>query len=269
MDFQHPWRPFHFHSPIPTIMQHRNLHPVDTRNAVLPGYLDQLQTWIEFLPQQFSNSSVPCPKATLLCGLPGVGKGTCARIIARTLQLPLFLLDGSIPLNAMNRLSDKGQPFVLWIDQPGAEHLGIIRWLQAQNSTAAFMVFTTDAPHKLQAGFLRSDVVLSIWHIDLPDLCQRSGLWGELLAASIPGHHEHDSVKLGQLSPMFTAGEVRAAYDHAVRAAGGIPAPGILIDAVLAMKPIAPSMDEHVACLRAWALVHARSATSQSPCREL
>ncbi|MCB1129742.1 MAG: hypothetical protein KDN05_01340 [Verrucomicrobiae bacterium] len=239
-----------------------------TADAVLPGYFDQLRAWIERLPEKFNHPSVPPPKATLLCGLPGVGKGTAARVIARTLQRPLFLLDGSIPLNALNRLADANEPFVLWIDQPGHNHTGILRWLQTQNTPTAFVVFTTDAPHKLPAGFARADVVESSWHLDLPDLGQRSGLWGDLLSAMIPGHHEHDSVKLAQLSPMFTAAEIRGAYDNAMREAGGIPDPGVLIDAVLAMRPVALSLDQDLACLRAWARSHARSASSEASCRE-
>ena len=133
-----------------------------------------------------------------------------------------------------------------------------------EKGTAAkvFVVFTTDAPHRLPPALTRSDVIESIWHLDLPTLKQRSALWGDLLSATISGHHTHDSVKLGQLSGVFTPAEIHAAYDRARRECGGMPKPGALIDAVLALKPLALRMDADLACLRAWAHGHARAASS-------
>lgn len=250
-------------------MKHLNLFPVDTRNAILPGHHDQLQAWIDRLPGWFAEPRVPWPKATLLCGLPGVGKATATKVIAKTLNRPLFLLDGSIPLTELSRLVDKEDPFVLWMDRPGEQHLAILRWLQSPDDFKVFVVFTTDAPHKLPPGFTRADVVSSAWHLDLPDLRQRSALWGDFLADSIPGHHEHDSVRLSQVSPMFAPVEIRAAYDNATRECGGVPKPGALIDAVLATKALALRMDEHLACLRAWAHEHACSAASKSVMSEV
>jgi hypothetical protein len=215
-------------------MKHRFLFPVDSRNAVLPEYYNQLHSWIEHLPKWFADSRVPCPKATLLCGMPGVGKGTAVAIIAKTLNQPLFLLDGSIPLTDLNRLADEGQPFVIWVDRPDEQHFGLIRWLLNHDAATVFVVFTSDAPHKLPYGFTRADVISSVWHMDLPNLRQRSALWGEMLSARISGHHTHDSVKLGQLSGMFTPAEISAAYDLACRECGGAPNPGALIDSVLA-----------------------------------
>jgi hypothetical protein len=245
-------------------MKHRNLFPVDTRNAVLPEHYDQLQAWIERLPSLFNNASVSAPTATLLCGIPGVGKGTAAGIIARTLNRPLFLLDGSIPLTDLDSQADGNEPFVLWIDQPGQEHAGIIRWIQDAELGKAFVVFSTDEPHRLPAVFTRADVVSSIWHMELPTLNQRSALFGELLSSRIAGHHTHDSVKLGQLSGLFTPAEIHAAYDRACQECGGVPKPGALIDVVLALKPLALRMDAELACLRAWAHEHALAAVSAS-----
>lgn len=250
-------------------MKHRNLYLIETRDAVLPGYFDELQAWTETLPEQFTNTSIPPPKATLLCGLPGVGKGIAAKVIARILQRPLFLLDGSIGLNTLNRMMHSESPCVLWIDRPGDSHLGVHRWLLEQRFPFAYVVFTTEAPHRLSPGFMRTDAVNTVWHLDLPDLRQRSALWGDLLFANVPGFHEHDSVTLGQLSPMCTAAEIRAAFDQAMRLSRGVPRPSALIDSVLALKPVAITMDEHLACLRAWTWLHARSASSKPSCREV
>ena len=245
-------------------MKISNLRLINTENAKIPSYHDQLIAWIDRLPAWFTSTATPRPKATLLCGLPGVGKGDATKVIARTLNRPLFRLDPwSHFSDAISQLTTKKTGCVLWVDRPGEFHFGLLRWL-LDDSPDVLVVFTSDAPHRLPPGFTRADVVSSVWHLELPDLPQRNGLWGELLSAAIPGFHEHDSVKLGQLSPMFTPAEIRAAFEMAVRNSGGTPVPGALIDAVLAFRPLAPSMDEHLACLRAWSRVHALEAAAGS-----
>lgn len=242
-------------------MNHRNLFPVSTHDAVLPGHYDQLQAWIENLPGLFNSPSVPSPKATLLCGIPGVGKGTAAKVISRTISRPLLLLDGSIPLTDLNSLVHDKEPFVLWVENPTEQHAGFIRWLQEPEDAKVLVVFTTDAPHRLPPAFTRADIVESIWHMDVPTLKQCSALWGDLLSSRIAGHHQHDSVKLGRISGMFTPAEIYAAFDRASRECGGTPKPGALVDEVLALKPLALRMDAELACLRAWAHEHARGAS--------
>ncbi len=66
------------------------------------------------------------------------------------------------------------------------------------------------------------------------------------------------------MSPMFTPCEIQAAFDSARRDAGRAPDEGQLIDSVLRLRPVTLSMDEEVACLRAWARVHACDAASKS-----
>ena len=243
-------------------MKHQNLFPVDTHNVVLPGHFTNLKKWMHRLPALFSSPSISPSKVTLLCGIPGVGKGAAVRVIAKTLGRPLFLLDGAIPLTSLSRIAIEAEPSVLWVDCLGDENTGLLRWLQTTEATNVFVVFTTDAPHRLPPVFTRADVVDTVWHLDLPTLRQRSGLWGELLFARITGPHTHDSVKLGQLSGMFTPAEIGATYDRAVLSCGAPPNEGALIDAVLAMKPLALRMDEGLACLRAWAREHALGASS-------
>ena len=248
------------------IMKHPYLHPVDPGTNNVPVCYDRLQSWINRLPAWLADPSIPKPKATLLCGLPGTGKGNSVKAIARVLQRPLFRLDPACDRPALAEittlLTQHKTPCVLWADQPGEVHAGMHRWLLDNTTQPAFVVFTTDTPQKLPAGFTRADVVESAWHLDLPGTRQRSALWGELLAAAYTGHHENDSVKLAQISPMFTAGEIHAAFEHAHRECGRLPDEGHLIDAVLRLRPVGCSMDEQLACLRAWALTHACVAAS-------
>ena len=245
---------------------HPYLHPIDPGTNNLPVCYDRLSSWISLLPAWLANPSTPPPRATLLCGLPGTGRGRAVRAIARALCRPLFRLDPATDRPALAEiitLLNTDAPCVLWVDQPGEQHAGIHRWL-LDRARPTFVVFTTCAPHKLPAGFTRADIVECAWHLDLPDVRQRSALWGELLAAAYTGHHENDSVKLAQMSPMFTRCEIQAAFDSARRDAGGSPDEGQLMDVVLQLRPVGCSMDEDVACLRAWARVHACDAASKS-----
>jgi hypothetical protein len=247
-------------------MKHPFLHPVDPGHTPVPICYDALQAWVDRLPGWFADPAIPNPKATLLGGLPGIGKAIAVKAFARMLRQPLFRLDPACDASALAEitrlLQAEKHPCVLWIDQPGDVHVGIHRWLLDVDPSPAFVTFTTNAPQMLPPGFTRADVVESVWHLDLPNVTQRSTLWGELLAAANPGYHEHDSVTLGQMSPMFTPGEIRAAYENATREAGQIPEEGQLIDAVLALRPVALSMDEQLACLRAWARAHALEAAA-------
>lgn len=249
-------------------MKHPFLHPVTPGNINIPACYDRLQSWADQLPVWFADPSTPKPKATLLCGLPGTGKGSAAKSIARALGRPLFRLDPGCDASALAdvlaQLGAQKQPAVLWVDQPGPVHTGIHRWLLDHEMSPAFVVFTTDRPHRLPEGFVRADVIESTWHLDLPDYLQRCTLWHEVIKAANPGYHPHDTVRLAQLSIRFTAGEVRAAFDHATRAAGGFPDEGQLIDSILALKPVANSMDETLACLRQWACAHAMESAAKS-----
>ena len=243
-------------------MKNTLLHPVDPGNINIPACYDRLQSWLDRLPGWFSNPVIPAPGATLLCGLPGSGKGSTVKAIARVLGRPLCRLDPACDPMALamilTRLGADKVPAVLWVDQPTAIHTGIHRWLLDSDLPPAFVVFTTHAPHSLPDGFLRADV------LDLPDNRQRCSLWHEVIVASNPGHHLHDTVRLAQLSIRFTVGEVRAAIDHATREAGGFPDEGTWSDAILALRPIAHDMDESLACLRQWAVTHAQDAASKS-----
>ena len=248
-------------------MKHPYLHPVEPHNPTVPVCYDRLGSWLARLPEWFADPHVPVPRATLLCGLPGTGRGRVAQAIARVLRRPLHRLDAAADGHALaeiRALLAIDDPCVLWADQPGEPHTDLHHWLLDRPVPRVFVVYTTFTPQRLPAGFTRADVVESVWHLDLPDLRQRSALWGELLAAACPGYHGHDSVKLGQMSPMFTACEIQAAWDDARRVCGGTPDEGRLIDAVLRLRPVACQMDEGLACLRAWARAHATDASSET-----
>lgn len=242
-------------------MNLRHLHPVDTGDQPPPSYFDRLHGWMDSVADQFARGPAHLPRAALLCGLPGVGKATAAKALARSLGLPIARADPALHICGPHETGST-RPMVLWIDEP--QHAPILshRWLTDTTPTRVFAVFTTTAPQALPPWFTRADVMSAIWHLDLPDTRQRAEIWGDLLSAACVGHHDHDSVQLGHLSPMFTVAEIHAAFANACAVSGYPPHRESLIDSVLAIRPVAVSMDENLAHLRHWARVHAENASS-------
>lgn len=245
-------------------LDHPFVHRVDPGNSTVPICYDRLQDWIDRLPGWFTSPEIPSPKATLLCGLPGSGKGTTAKAIARALQRPLYRLDPACDAFASAEiltLLGSDDPCVLWIDSPGEAHSGLLRWL-LDREQLVFVVCTTDRPHRLPVGFTSRRIFCDIWHLDLPSMQQRIAIWSDLLSIRIEGHHLHDSVRLAQVSSMFTPGEIHEAYDDAVRQAGQAPNEGALIDSILKLRPVSHELDENLARLRDWTTSRAAVAAS-------
>ncbi len=244
--------------------EHPFLHSVDPGNSTVPVCYDRLQSWIDRLPGWLTSPEIPNPRATLLCGLPGCGKGNTAKAIASALQRPLYRLDPACDAFALAEiltLLGSLDPCVLWIENPGEAHVGLLRWL-LDREHPVFVVCTTDRPHRLPVGFTSRRIFCDVWHLDLPGMQQRSYIWRDLLTTRIEGHHLHDSVRLAQVSSLFTPGEIHEAYDDALRQCGKTPDEGALIDSILKLRPIANELDEELARMRAWTANRAAVAAS-------
>lgn len=245
-------------------MNHPFLHPVDPGTCRPPVCYDQLNTWIEELPREFAARNTPPPKATLLCGIPGSGKGLVVRAIAQGLNRPLHRLDPAcdpFALAEIATLLGVDKPSVLWIDQPGDAHLGIVHWLLDRESQPVFLVATTDRPYRLPMGFVRADVFDSIWHLDLPNPQQRSAVWDQVIVTPDPSPGRYDSTLLARDTALFTPGEIHAAYQRTMRIkAGKLPTERELALQSADIHPIAQDLDEQLSRLREWSARHARSA---------
>ncbi len=246
-----------------TILNHPFLHPVNVRNATLPAHLENLKAWLDRLPAQFGQS-IPSPRGTLLCGIPGSGKASVAAVIARTLQRTMFRLDPACDAFAVAeivRLLESSPPCVLFVEEPGQQHLGLIRRLLELDSRPVFLVAATVRPDKLPAGVFRRDLFDGVWHLDLPTLTERSKIWSELLDAHGPPVSGYDCVRLAQCSSRFTYGEIRAAHDSALRnSAGKVPSENDFLGAAVDARAGAHELDDHVSILRDWSLRHAARA---------
>ena len=243
-------------------MNHPFLHSIDAGDQSLPAHLETLLAWLERLPHQFK-AEVAAPKGTLLCGLPGSGKGIIAAVIAATLQRPLFRLDPACDPFAVAEivgLLGSMSPCVLLVNEPGEQHHGLVHWLLDQ-PRPVFVVTTTMRPTKLPTGFFRRDLFDTAWHLDLPKLGERCKIWSQHLNPHGSPVAGYDCVRLAQCTPRCTFAEIRAMHDSVVRGVGGkIPSENDFLGVAVRHRPSAHDMDDEVSILREWSARRAERA---------
>lgn len=262
-----------FHHPITTpypncMTHHPFVHPVDPGSLQLPDCYDKLHVWLNQLPAWFNQEKIPAPKATVLCGIPGSGKHLVVRTIARKLARPLYRLDPACDAFALAEilgLLGVEAPCVLWIDRPEQTHIGVIRWLLDHPARPLYLAVTTDRPHMLPLDFLRSDVIESVWHLDLPDASHRSKWWDGIIETPDPYPGRYDGTEPARLSELLTPGEIQAAYDATMRQTGGqLPSEHDLKSHAHDIRPIVHCCSELLATLRHWAATHATNGASKA-----
>lgn len=247
-------------------MIHPFLHPVKSGTTALPECFDQLHTWLKELPSWFANEHVPPPKATLLCGISSSGRGMAVHAITGVLNRQTYRLDPACDAFAMAEilaLLGANAPCVLWIDRPGETHTGVLPWLLDHERSSVFVVLTSDEPYKLPVEFMRSDVIESVWHFDLPNSQQRCELWHAFVPLDGSAGGGYDAVRLAHASAMFSVGEIQAASKRAQRKHPGKElSNNELLDEIFAIRPLAYECDEQLARLLDWATLRAKHAMS-------
>jgi MoxR-like ATPase len=227
------------------------------------------------------------PRGVLLLGVPGCGKSLCAKAIAQDWGLPLLKFDtanlyhkyvGESERNFKRamRTADRMAPVVLWIDElekafaSGGEDGGVsqrvlggfLSWMQ-DRAGAVFIVATANDVAKLPAEFLRKGRFDEIFFVDLPDAETRADIFRIHLERRSQPAAALDVRRLAEATPDFSGAEIEQAVVSglfASFAAGRALSTDALLAEIAATRPLAVTMAERVAGMRAWARDRTRPA---------
>jgi SpoVK/Ycf46/Vps4 family AAA+-type ATPase len=217
----------------------------------------------------------------LLLGVPGCGKSLSAKAVAAEWRLPLLRLDPSSLYNKYIGESERNfkramatadamAPVILWIDElekafasGGSEDGGVsqrilgtfLSWMQ-DRAGDVFVVATANDVHRLPPEFLRKGRFDEIFFVDLPDAATRA----EVLRIHL-ARRGHDAAAfpleaLAAVAHDFSGSELEQVVVSALYqsfADGGTLEPAALRAEIARTRPLAVTMAEPIAALRAWA----------------
>lgn len=268
--------------------------PVDEDMADIAG-LGGLKEWLQQRkqiivdPQRARDFGLSFPRGILLLGVPGCGKSLCAKAVANEWSLPLLKLD---PANLYNKYmgesernfkramqtSEKLAPVVLWIDelekafsssgdgQDGGTSKRIfgtfLSWLQ-EHKEDVFVVATANDVSQLPPEFLRKGRFDEVFFVDLPAAEARCAIIEIHLLKRRQEPDAFDLDVLTEATEGFSGAEIEQAIVAALFTAfsdGDNLNTATLLEEIGATRPIADTMPERIADLRAWAEGRVRSA---------
>jgi ATP-dependent 26S proteasome regulatory subunit len=268
--------------------------PVDANMADIAG-LAGLKEWLQQRkqiivdPQRARDFGLSFPRGILLLGVPGCGKSLCAKAVANEWSLPLLKLD---PANLYNkymgesernfkramRTSENLAPVVLWIDelekafsssgdgQDGGTSKRIfgtfLSWLQERKQDV-FVVATANDVSQLPPEFLRKGRFDEVFFVDLPSAEARRAIVDIHLRKRNQDRAAFDLDALTTATEGFSGAEIEQAIVAALFtafAAGNNLTTALLLEEIAATRPIADTMHERIAALRAWAAGRVRNA---------
>jgi SpoVK/Ycf46/Vps4 family AAA+-type ATPase len=222
------------------------------------------------------------PKGVLLLGVPGCGKSLCAKSVAREWGLPLLRLD---PANLYDRYmgdseknfrralqtAERMAPVVLWIDElekafassGGEEDGGVSRrifgsflsWLQDRQGDV-FVVATSNDVTTLPPEFIRKGRFDEVFFVDLPSPEVRREILSIHLAKRKHQGNGLDLDAVVRATEGFSGAELEQAIVAALYTAfarGSLLTTEILMEEIAETRPLARTMPERIAGLRAWA----------------
>ena len=224
--------------------------------------MDALRLWAGKAKDLLKGPPLTRPKALLLAGLPGTGKGACTRALARHLESPLLHFDALTDAAHLGEVLEtvrQSEPCVLWIDGLNPHCHALARWLSLHDEIPGLVVGTTDEPHQLGSALTRAGVFDEVFHLDLPDSSGRASIWDAVLKRFGLDPVSFDNVRLAQATGLFTPGEVMACVKRAVNSSERIDERSLL-EPIGRISPIGHREDEKLALIRRWAKVHALPA---------
>ena len=272
------------------VLKRRLLHTHGLLDAVdAPVSLDQvagvagLKRWLR-LRRPDLPGMLEAPRGVLLLGVPGAGKSLCAKAIATAWERPLLRLDPGVlydryvgeserRLRDALRQAEALAPTVLWIDEIEKAFASaasrssdgglsqrmfgsLLTWMQ-EHPASVFLVATANDIEALPPELLRKGRFDEIFFVDLPGREARVDLLRIHLARRGIDPATVDPVALAEAADGRSGAEIEQAVVAARYAAAdegaGPPTHQHLLAALTGSPPLAVTMAERIAALRAWA----------------
>lgn len=260
------------------------------------GGMGVLKDWLNKRSLAFTPEAkafgLPAPRGVLLLGVQGCGKSLCAKAVASVWQMPLLRFDmgrmfgsyvGSSEENVRRAISvaESVAPAILWVDEidkafAGSQGSGtsdggttarvfgtFLTWL-SEKTAPVFVVATANDISHLPAELLRKGRLDEIFFVDLPGPNERAEIFGIHLARRGRDVANFDLAALAEASGEFSGAEIEEAINSALYDAfyaGTDLEMSHLLAAIGETVPLARTMDEPIARLRAWADGRARNAS--------
>jgi len=260
------------------------------------GGLALLKEWLDKRALAFSPGAraygLSPPRGVLLLGVQGCGKSLCAKAVSARWHLPLLRFDMGRMFNSFVGSSEENvrraiavaesvAPAILWVDEidkafAGAQGAGagdngtsarvfatFLTWL-AEKQAPVFVVATANNIAQLPPELLRKGRLDEIFFVDLPGPAERREVLRIHLERRGRDPGLFDLAALVAASEGFSGAEIEEAIHSALFDGfhAGVEITSDHVAASLAEAvPLARTMAEQIAALRAWARGRARNAS--------
>jgi predicted kinase len=260
------------------------------------GGLGELKRWLDRRTAAFGERArrfgLPEPRGVLLLGVQGCGKSLTAKAIAAHWNLPLLRLDmgrifsglvGSSEENLRKAIhvAESIAPVVLWVDEVEKGLAGVassgttdggvtarvfgalLTWLQ-EKTAPVFVVATANRIEGLPPELLRKGRFDELFFIDLPETAERREIFRIHLKRRGREAGGYDLGELAERAVDFSGAEVEQVVIAALYEAFG---EGVeleqrhLVRAIQETFPLAVTLKDEIARLRAWAKGRTRPAS--------
>lgn len=272
------------------------LEKIDTEDVVYGG-LNNLKSWLDAKKKLFSvqnkedleSRGIKPPRGVLVVGVPGCGKSLTAKAIAKSWNLPLYLLDFAMvqgmyvgqseeQLKAALKTAEHVSPCVLWIDEIEKGLSGVkdangvttrmvgqfLFWLQ-ECKKEVFVVATANDVQNLPAELLRKGRFDELFFVDLPNINERKDIISLYMAKYL--HIKLDEAYLNDLANKtegFASSDIEAVIRDISYAVVGeaIPVTSELIESYIKeCTTITKTNPEKVEAIRRWGETRAKKAS--------
>ena len=254
----------------------------------LSNFKDWLNTRATVFNQNSLENGLPIPRGILITGVSGCGKSLCAKVTAKTWNVPLYRLDMNLVFADMYgnpeatfhkalQTIESMAPVVLWIDEienglgfsddinSVQSHIfsAFLTWMQ-EKPPLVFVAATANRIENLPVEMIRKGRFDQVFFVDLPDAEERGELFRIHLRRQGADESGFDIEKLVLESEGWNGAEIEQVV-NAARIYGHREQRQFNTDDIVQQArqvvPLSRTMNEQIKALRDWAWNRATPAS--------